>query len=165
MSENNTFSKVPQLTKEVVRRICSFFHSFESTRGYDTSTPIGEIADHAFHHWDNISREMDTLRIRVQTLRDNNQLLKISNETLTNENSRLRNANAELRNKLAWFDPNEVETIEGSHILCQRKIGNDSYFTGWYHSEYKEVWSNPYGNFECSKERILEDVSRYKYIK
>ena len=164
MSENNTFSKVPQLTKEVVKRICSFFHSFESTRGYDKSTPIGEIADHAFHHWDSINKEMNTLRVRVQTLSDNNQLLKISNESLLNENTQLRNANAELRSKLAWFDPNEVEPIEGSHILCQRKVGDDSYFIGWYHSEYKEVWNSPYDNDECSK-TSMQDVSRYKYLK
>lgn len=164
MANDIKFSVIPQLTKEVVRRICSFFHTFDSTRGYDKKTPIGEIANEAYHHWVRVTTELDMLRAEVRRLRDNNQLFKISNDTLRSENNELRNTNVELLNKLAWFDPNEVEPIEGEPLLCQNKIGADSYFTCWYHHEYKEVWNSPYDNDECSKIG-LQDVLRYKYIK
>lgn len=164
MANDIKFSAIPQLTKEVVRRICSFFHTFESTRGYDIKTPIGEIANEAYHHWVRVTTELDTIRAEVRRLRDNNQLLKVSNDTLRCENTELKDINTELRNELAWFYPSEVEPMEGKLLLCQNKIGDDSYFVGWYHFQYKEVWNSPYDNEECSKVG-LQDVLRYKYIK
>lgn len=72
--------KIPLLTKEIINKIVSFFHSFHATRGYPTNTPIGEIANHAYYHWVRVNNEIDSLRAEVNRLRTNYDLMKISKE-------------------------------------------------------------------------------------
>ena len=41
-----------ELTKNLVNEISSFFATQYNCRGYDPNTPIGEIARHAYVHWE-----------------------------------------------------------------------------------------------------------------
>lgn len=65
------------LTKELVRKLSGFFMLEENCRGYDPNTPIGEIAEHAFQHWQRHAQEVYELK-RVN--RRNADLLQLEKE-------------------------------------------------------------------------------------
>jgi hypothetical protein len=55
------------LTKDEINKLCSFFFKEECTRGYDPSTPIGEIAKSAYHHWVRTNNSLEKLRKELET--------------------------------------------------------------------------------------------------
>lgn len=65
------------LTKELVRKLSGFFMLEENCRGYDPNTPIGEIAEHAFKHWQRHEQEVDKLK---RVIRHNADLLELEKE-------------------------------------------------------------------------------------
>ena len=54
------------LPKELVRILIGFFMLAENCRGYDPNKPIGEIARHAFLHWQRYEQEVDELLYKMQ---------------------------------------------------------------------------------------------------
>ena len=65
------------LPKELVRKLSGFFMLEENCRGYDPNTPIGEIAEHAFKHWQRHEQEVDKLK---RVIRHNADLLELEKE-------------------------------------------------------------------------------------
>lgn len=65
------------LTKELVRKISGFFMLEENCRGYDPNTPIGEIVEHAFQHWQRHAQEVYELK---RLNRRNAELLELEKE-------------------------------------------------------------------------------------
>lgn len=57
-----------ELTKNLVNEISSFFGMPDNCRGYDSNTPIGEIARHAYVHWENVERRLVYLKNDIQQL-------------------------------------------------------------------------------------------------
>ena len=65
------------LPKELVRILIGFFMLAENCRGYDPNKPIGEIARHAFLHWQRYEQEVDELK---RVIRHNADLLEKEKE-------------------------------------------------------------------------------------
>ena len=152
--------KIPLLTKEIITKIISFFHSFNATRGYPTNTPIGEIANHAYHHWVRVNSEIDSLRAEVKRLRTNYDLIKISKESLEEDYKRLRN-DVRYWHLTEQDTPNETE-----QVLCLAAEGVDHYFVATYNKEFKE-----FRRYEMIDGHLVQafakakDVLKWKYIK
>ena len=65
-----------ELTKKLVNEISSFFFTQHNCRGYDPNTPIGEIAKHAYVHWENVERSLVYLKNDIQRLSQNGNILR-----------------------------------------------------------------------------------------
>ena len=65
-----------ELTKKLVNKISSFFYISSNCRGYDPNTPIGEIARHAYVHWENVERSLVYLKNDIQILSQNRNILQ-----------------------------------------------------------------------------------------
>lgn len=83
------------LTKELVRKLSGFFMLEENCRGYDPNTPIGEIAKHAFLHWQRVD---ETERYAAQ-LEDKNKKLHSENFDLSLSASYLKDLSVQLKTK------------------------------------------------------------------
>ena len=64
-----------ELTKKLVNEISSFFFTQYNCRGYDPNTPIGEIAKHAYVHWESVERNLVYLKNDIQRLSQNRDIL------------------------------------------------------------------------------------------
>lgn len=153
-------TKEISLTREVINKIISFFHSFNATIGYARNTPIGEIADHAYHHWERVSSEIDSLRAEVKRLRTNYDLMKISKESLEEQCERL------IQEVRYWHLTENDTPNETEQVLCLAAEGVDYYFVAYYRKENKE-----FVRFEIIDENKVykcvsaKDVLKWKYIK
>jgi hypothetical protein len=64
------------LTYHLVNEISSFFATPYNCRGYDPNTPIGEIAKHAYVHWENVERSLVYLKNDIQRLSQGSNILR-----------------------------------------------------------------------------------------
>lgn len=153
-------TKEISLTREVINKIISFFHSFNATKGYPRNTPIGEIADHAYHHWEMVSSEIDSLRAEVKRLRNNYDIMKLSKESLEYENKCLR------EDVRYWHLTENDTPDETEQVLCLAAEGVDHYFVATYNKEFKE-----FRRYEMIDGHLVQafakdkDVLKWKYIK
>ena len=88
--------KVEELTEAQVKLLSSFFMEFDSVRGYDPNTPIGEVAAHAYRHWKNVERIKD-------------------------ENINLEKENKSLANKVN-YEKSQVEFYKHNYEVCRKII-------------------------------------------
>ena len=153
-------TKEISLTREVINKIISFFHSFNATIGYARNTPIGEIADHAYHHWERVNSEIDSLRAEVKRLRTNYDLMKISKESLEEQCERL------IQEVRYWHLTENDTPNETEQVLCLAAEGVDHYFVATYNKEFKE-----FRRYEMIDGHLVQaftkakDVLKWKYIK
>jgi hypothetical protein len=76
MNRNEARHSKITLTKSVIKQISSFFLKEENTRGVDPRTPIGEIARHAFLHWERVNAKEFIMTERINSLEKENKRLK-----------------------------------------------------------------------------------------
>lgn len=65
-----------ELSKDLVRKISSFFFSWSCCRGFDPNTPLGEIAKHAHIHWQSYEKSMSDMRQNVYSVMSTNSFLR-----------------------------------------------------------------------------------------
>jgi len=76
MNRNEARHSKITLTKSVIKQISGFFFKEENVCGIDPRTPIGEIAIHAYLHWERVKSKEFIMTERINSLEKENKHLK-----------------------------------------------------------------------------------------
>lgn len=78
-----------ELTKQQADVLRGMFRSRSNCLGYDRDTPLGELADSARRHWDNIELEFNKWDNRIESMSAQVAILKYRASGLYEENQRM----------------------------------------------------------------------------
>lgn len=146
------------LPKELVRILSGFFMLEENCRGYDPNTPIGEIANHAFHHWQRNEQKIKELEVKIKT---KTYLLEFEKEEVAKLNMELDSAKMREHriNRTLWLARAKI---------CHR-LDADKYLkkhmTSCYYEKYltyNEAWVAMCIKFADAETKCREMADKFK---
>ena len=124
------------LTKELVRKLSGFFMLEKNCRGYDPNTPIGEIAKHAFLHWQRHEQEVEELK---RIIRRNADLLELEKEKVAEARKIACDYQEIINEKERQELHQKYKRCLDKAILCQWKMGvfiykgeKSDFYCRWY---------------------------------